>query len=859
MDVDRPQVRAPAFYSTFESIGGFPPYPWQEQLFAGLIAGHVPREVALPTASGKTSIVLIYLLALAAGAALPRRLAYIVDRRAIVDQTTAAVAQWTQAVRAQPELVNRFLALAAFPDPECPVRIGTLRGGMTDTGQWRLDPSAPTVVIGTVDMVGSRLLFSGYGDGRNRRSLHAGLLGVGTTIILDEAHLNEPFAQTLRQIESHNTGLEGHAFATLAMSATPRGDGATTLSEADAHHPALGRRLNAVKRLHRHKVSARAGRMPKLVELLAGFSQGAILGFVRSAQEAQRLHTLLSNRLGKESAGRVGILTGTLRGHERESLTRTGLWRRFVQPRPEDSGLPPVWLIATAAAEVGVDLDADHLVMDLVPLDSVIQRLGRVNRSGRSATSTVHLVYSADDVQVDERKKARWAQATVRAQAATLDVLRRHTDLNPMALLNLSPAVRAQASTPSPRCVPLAHERIALLAATGVQLDLPPIEPFLRGLSDEPEWAETQILWRHDVDTLAAAGASACEEALTLLRPRPREVLKLPTRLAADAIAAIAERTGPFPLLRIDAHGRALVDPVTESTDSDRYQRQLRYATIVLPSRVGGLSEAGFLDPSAAGTPVADLADDDEGARFERTADGLEASPAWAHAAARWELPLHDPEDEDAEPRWWVYARRRVGELALDTDTDLSRLGPAAAQLPDHNAAVGRAAGRIGRALQLPDWVVAALHDAGAWHDAGKARRVWQRAAGNRGPIPVAKAARGVFRPALLGGYRHEFGSLADAIRAFPVPDSEPEAVRRELTLHLIAAHHGHARPGFSQPRQWDPDLPVALAATLAMEVEQRYDGLQRRFGAWGLAWLEALVKCADARVSGGLPIGDSQ
>ncbi|AHE99849.1 type I-G CRISPR-associated helicase/endonuclease Cas3g [Thioalkalivibrio paradoxus] len=855
MDVERPPVLE--FASTFQRISGFSPYPWQERLFDQLIAGRLPRGVALPTASGKTSIVLIYLLALAAGAALPRRLVYIVDRRAIVDQTTNAVAQWTQAVCALPELANRFRALAAFPDPEQPVRIGTLRGGMTDTGQWRLDPSAPTVVIGTVDMIGSRLLFSGYGDGRNRRSLHAGLLGVGTTVILDEAHLNEPFAQTLRQIEASNPGLEGHRFTTLTMSATPRGGAASSLAEADTRHPVLGLRLQAVKRLHRHEVAARAERLPKIVELLAGFEQGAILAFVRSAQEAQKLHSRLSKRLGKAHAGSVGILTGTLRGHERERLTRTELWRRFAQPRPEDDSLPPVWLIATAAAEVGVDLDADHLVMDLVPLDSLIQRLGRVNRSGRSSLATVHLVYSPEDIQPKASKKEGWEQATVRAQAATLEILRRHSNLNPMALLALSPELRAQASLPDPRHIPLAAERITLLAATGARLNLPPIEPFLRGLSDEPEWAETQILWRHDVELLTAAGASACAEALTFLRPRPREVLKLPTAQAARAIAALAERAGPFPLIRIDLQGQVHVDLVTEAADPTGYRR-FRYATVVLPTRIGGLSEAGFLDPDAAGMPVADLADDDDGVRFEVTAGDPGTPPEWVRTAARWELPLHDLEDEDAEPRWWVYARRQVSELALDADTDLSRLGPAAVRLPEHNAAVGCAAERIGQALRLPEWMVAALHDAGAWHDAGKGRRIWQRAAGNRRSEPVAKAARGSFRPALLGGYRHEFGSLADAIREFPVPTNEHDALRRDLTLHLIAAHHGHARPGFAEPRQWDPELPVAAAAALAMEVERRYDDLQRRFGPWGLAWLEALLKCADARVSSGLPIGEA-
>ena len=36
----------------------------------------------------------------------------------------------------------------------------------------------------------------------------------------------------------------------------------------------------------------------------------------------------------------------------------------------------------TLVGEVGVDIDADHGVMDIVTLDSMIKRLGRVNRMG---------------------------------------------------------------------------------------------------------------------------------------------------------------------------------------------------------------------------------------------------------------------------------------------------------------------------------------------------------------------------------------------------------------------------------------------------------------------------------------------
>src|SRR5262249_21972179 len=43
--------------------------------------------------------------------------------------------------------------------------VGTLRGQFADNREWSADPARPAVNVGTVDMIGSRLLFSGYGIG----------------------------------------------------------------------------------------------------------------------------------------------------------------------------------------------------------------------------------------------------------------------------------------------------------------------------------------------------------------------------------------------------------------------------------------------------------------------------------------------------------------------------------------------------------------------------------------------------------------------------------------------------------------------------------------------------------------------
>ena len=71
---------------------------------------------------------------------------------------------------------------------------------------------------------------------------------------------------------------------------------------------------------------------------------------------------------------------------------------------------------------------------------------------------------------------------------------------------------------------------------------------------------------------------------------------------------------------------------------------------------------------------------------------------------------------------------------------------------------------------------------------------------------------------------------------------------RFDLALHLIAAHHGRARPAIGIAGC--EGLPPSAAAARAYEVGRRFARLQRRWGPWGLAWWEALLRAADQRAS---------
>ena len=185
------------FGDAFEALTRHRPFPWQRRLFEKyFLGGALPLAVNVPTGLGKTAVMAVWLLARAAGAALPRRLVYVVDRRAVVDQATEFAMQLRDALEA--ETLGALRCALDLQNRRLP--ISTLWGRHVDNREWMADPSAPAIVVGTADMVGSRLLFEGYGLSRRMRPYAAGLLGCDTLAVLDEAHLARPFERLLRAI-----------------------------------------------------------------------------------------------------------------------------------------------------------------------------------------------------------------------------------------------------------------------------------------------------------------------------------------------------------------------------------------------------------------------------------------------------------------------------------------------------------------------------------------------------------------------------------------------------------------------------------------------------------------------------------
>src|SRR5262245_45866020 len=135
----------PDFEPRFRQLTGHGPFPWQEALFERFAAGSVERSLDIPTGLGKTAVMALWVIARSLGAALPRRLVYVVDRRAVVDQATEVAKRIRDEVDECP-LLKEALGLG---DRSLP--ISTLRGQHVDRKEWLEDPASCAILVGTID------------------------------------------------------------------------------------------------------------------------------------------------------------------------------------------------------------------------------------------------------------------------------------------------------------------------------------------------------------------------------------------------------------------------------------------------------------------------------------------------------------------------------------------------------------------------------------------------------------------------------------------------------------------------------------------------------------------------------------
>jgi len=823
---------------------GHDPFDWQRQLYVALLDNRVPALVDIPTGLGKTSVMHIWLLALAEQArrghvTLPRRLIWVVDRRVVVDQATDEAESIREKLLCEDSLGDIRKALGSLScDKDEPLAISTLRGERTDNRQWSDDPSRPAIIVGTVDMIGSRLLFSGYGLSRRTRARQAGLLAHDTLLVNDEAHLTPVFAALVEQLQA----AIGEAVAgrppirLMRLSATQRGDGGgerfpASLDQDEAASEVFRKRYRAIKRLELVDSDD-----SKEIEKLALGSSGRTIVFVRSPDKA----TKLAAAIAKQKKQEVPLITGELRGYERDRMIERGAFQAFQSAqRPEGDH----WLVASSAGEVGVNLTCDHLITELAEADHLLQRFGRLNRFGE--TEGVATVVCATKKLSDRELATRKYLESLRG------------DASPRSLRELPPPTDCLSA--EPRRAPLLPWHIDVWSMTSLTEkdwpSRPEVGPWLRGEEDAAP-PETYVCWREETGALARDGVSAEEReaAFVCFRVLSHERLKQRTDRLCEAFEKSPHLQTRVLLVQRDGQ----VEPAKLQDLLTRGRRSsLHYATLVLPPGVGKLDNYGSVEWGKAETGALDRYDVSdqtaEGPSERRAKRFVEAGakpqpPAGMRERVSVLIPSDNP---DAEQRdcWRYYTRVPEKETAAEQLLD------------DHTREVVEATDRLTKGLFGPDRCLNAVFAwAAARHDMGKRTLAWQRYARNpylkdtkvQTVIPrehaIAKSPK-FLSPRALGGYRHELGSLLDALDD---PSGDLSEEERDLALHLIAAHHGYARPHF--PETAADVNRVRRSQAAAVESARRLARLQRRWGAWGLAYLEAVFCAADALGSKNAP-----
>lgn len=865
---------------------GFAPFRWQERLFSRFLEkDDLPSTVDLPTGLGKTSVMAIWYLARQAGANLPRRLVYVVDRRAVVDQATAEAEK----------IKTKYPVL----------RISTLRGQHADKGDWLRDPAAEAIIVGTVDMIGSRLLFEGYGVSRKMRPYHAGLLGADTLLVLDESHLVPPFERLLEQVAMKGDLEPKDAadqkiiprFHLLALSATgrERDGGAFRLGDEDREDQVVKQRLEAKKRLGFVKADdelefALAKQAWALTE--SGAKPIRILVYCNSRDVADRTKAKIEKTAKEDNIEiETELFVGARRVRERVNAAEKLKTLGFLSGSKIQLE-KPAFVIATSAGEVGVDLDADHMVMDLVPFERIVQRLGRVNRLGKGDARIV--VVHEGEPQAKKPKEPTLAEKRGMLAWRSLDLLKKLLadeggchDASPGALVDLKEkhgdAVR-NASTPEPLYPALSRALVDAWSMTSLEIHTgrPEVQPWLRGWveGDEPQ---TTLVWRKFLPVRVQDGAASERDVVGFFEAAPPHLTeKLETRTdrihkwlpdrakklageikqAKTKAEAEAEGAGdtnaadPPPLkqqtvvaIALDRSGEVAkewtVDDLAEAKEDmkEDIKQALSNATVILDARMGGLSEGGLFDPEekkAALTPDTD-ADWEKAIGFRvqsipPNADGLGDDWLKTH--------LFDlRRDEEGNPLRQLCVEKYKDATATEEDRSLS---PRRAQfLEQHQEWTACKARKLINALGLAGDIGEAIVLAARLHDEGKQAKRWQQAFSAKADGIYAKTT-GPFKRSILRGYRHEFGSLAH-IEKNNVFGDQPDGIK-DLVLHLVAAHHGRARPVIETAGC--EDGPQSVLEARAREVALRFARLQKRFGPWGLAWLEAILRAADQQAS---------
>ncbi len=447
---------------------------------------------------------------------MPLRLFFAVDRRLVVDQAHEHAERLADVLRqAEPGTVCGRVAdaLSQLGGGDEPLSVVRMRGGMDWASRWLRSPAQPAVVVSTVDQYGSRLLFRGYHTTPRMRPIDASLTGFDALLALDEAHLSQALLTTARDCAAYQATAADPYFAARALkvvslSATADDSGRPRLGVGpeDRAHPVAGKRLHANRRVTLLDVSTWAKSPTDAFAHGATTAVNALLPHIERPVVAVVANTIASARAAFQPLSArddldVLLLTGRCRDGERTNLVEGPLSELLNGVDPHRSR--PLIVVATQTIEVGLDVSVAGMCIEAAAWDAVLQRLGRLDRTGDLALAPAVLVREPRAGRRPDHPRLRGSRRPHLALAC-LPYPRSgpvrgygRTGASPLTsglLLNPStlPALRADVdisalTAPSPR-IPVVHRTVL---DSWARTDPAPVPdqvpaPFLHGMDASP-------------------------------------------------------------------------------------------------------------------------------------------------------------------------------------------------------------------------------------------------------------------------------------------------------------------------------------------------------------------------------------
>lgn len=876
------------FREFYLRLHGHLPFPWQERLALAL-ADHRTPQVTVPTGMGKSAA-----LDAALWAAMTtgwRRLVFIVDRRLVVVEVYQRALRIQQALKSNQHLRECSQALGEL-------QVVRLRGGVFGDDEWVLYPERLSIVLSTVDQVGSRLLNRGYGVSPRRWPLHAGFFGSRSLMIVDEAHLSAPFVRTLDRIRELGADLR-----VIPMSATPGQSQSDeiALDDDDFANSLIERRFSARKSARLVEITERdlvKQALSSALELGAGQLGKTVAVVVNRVATARAIHDQLA-RIGLDTV----LVIGRCRPVDRDAVLSDRLpLLRSGRKRGKDEA--SLCVVATQTIEVGADFDFDALVTECASLSALRQRFGRLDRLGELGECSAHVLIRQEKGTENGAEKHRdpvYGEAATRAaqwlQAASVEGC---VDFGLAGFAGAAERLEPPQAE-NPFAATLLPTHLDLLAQSGPYAPELDVAAWLHG--QQPKPVDISVVWRADLPSLPTEGLSdelsADWTARVAAQPPSRaESLEIPLttfrnwlRGRKDSLLSDLGSGSPAGKPQPDdAEPYVLRWRGPEESELVRPAQLRPGDTVILPASVGGCDRFGWAPDSKEG-----VADHAEAARLHALAGGARGVftlRLWsgrcdfvacdqrpqldlliAGYLAAWKALQRPDGDDEAVQRFqsaqdalrdWLKQCAHAWTQALGSDFILEPY-PAgvlargrgiqeergiietgtAVELRLHHEDVGRWVGNLANGHEDSDRLVGAaiVHDEGKRDPRMQLMLHGDALRAECGPV-LAKSGLASGRDRYVAwrdsglprGFRHELASLVYA----PQEDA--------LISHLVGTHHGYGRPWFVPCA--DVTAAGAHLASLGSPWLAQFAQMHACHGLWGLAEREWLLRAADARAS---------